>query len=288
VRVFADLAELAGDFQTFVLDVWGVLHDGAAPFPGVVEGLREMRKRGCRVLLVSNTPSSEAILALELAALGFPPDMYDGLATSGEITRAAIRGLEPVGRSWLHIGPDDRACLLDGLGFQRVDSPVRADFLLVSGLDDGQPDTESYADLLAEAFDRGRPMYCANPDLGIVGADGSITPCAGSLARMYQDMGGVVRSFGKPHAMIYDRLLSRRPGILKTETVAVGDSPATDIKGAQSAGLYAVLLAGGVAAALAGGADIASISALCRKDDIMPDAILKRFTWTTEHPPCPR
>jgi HAD superfamily hydrolase (TIGR01459 family) len=288
VRSFRDLAELTGPFKAVVVDVWGVLHDGSTPYPGAVEGLRELKKSGRQVLLVSNTPSSEAVLARELADLGISPELYDGLASSGEMTREAIVGQEEPGRRVWRIGPRDRAGLLDGLGFRLADRPERADFLLVTGLDDQRPDPKNYADIWDEAIARGLPLYCANPDLGYAAADGSLIPCAGSIARLYEERGGVVHCFGKPSLGIYERALSKLPGLHKSETAAVGDGPATDLRGARAFDLYAVLLAGGVAALQAGSTDPDAILALCQKEGVMPDALLERFVWNAKDKPCPQ
>lgn len=269
-----------------VIDVWGVLHDGSTPYPGAVDGLRELKKSGRRVLLVSNTPSSEAVLARELAELGISPELYDGLTTSGEITREAIARQERAGSRLMHIGPQDRSGLLDGLGFAVTHELGRADFLLVTGLDDQRPDPGDYAGAWNEAIERGLPLYCANPDLGYAGPDGSLTPCAGSIALMYEELGGVVYRYGKPLPGIYQRALAQLPGLPKADTAVVGDSPATDLRGAKAAGLYAVLLANGVAALLAGASDEAAITALCQKEGVMPDALLHRFVWNAKGQAC--
>jgi HAD superfamily hydrolase (TIGR01459 family) len=288
VRFFRDLAELTGPFKAMVIDVWGVLHDGSTPYPGAVEGLRELKNSGRQVLLVSNTPSSEAVLARELADLGISPGLYDGLATSGEMTREAIAGLEEPGRRVWHIGPRDRAGLLDGLGFCLADRPERADFLLVTGLDDQRPDPSTYADIWDEAIARGLPLYCANPDLCFAAADGSLIPCAGNLARIYEERGGLVHRFGKPRIGIYERVLSQLTGLHKSETAAVGDGPATDLGGARAFGLYTVLLAGGLAAVQAGSTDPDAILALCQREGVTPDALLERFVWNAKDKPCPQ
>ncbi|MCF8033467.1 MAG: TIGR01459 family HAD-type hydrolase [Desulfarculaceae bacterium] len=279
MRVFPGLAELSEQFRALVLDVWGVLHNGSAPYPCAAEGLRKLKSRGCKVVLVSNTPSTEAVLVRELAELGFSPELYEGLTTSGEITRQVIARQEAAGRYAWHIGPGDRSGLLDGLGFGETDQPGRADFLLVTGFDDQLPEPRLYAEAWDEAVERGLPLYCANPDLGYAAADGSMIPCAGLLARMYEERGGRVHCFGKPRPGIYQRVLSQLPGLQRSEIAAVGDSPATDVRGAKAAELYAVLLANGVAALQAGSSAHDSILALCRKEGVMPDAVLNRFVW---------
>jgi ribonucleotide monophosphatase NagD (HAD superfamily) len=73
--------------------------------------------------------------------------------------------------------------------------------------------------------------------------------CAGSLAKAYEELGGRVVYYGKPHLPVYESALQALSAILghaPRRPLAVGDGLLTDIKGANTAGLEALFIADGV------------------------------------------
>jgi len=279
LRVYPNLHELAAVFDYFVLDVWGVLHDGEAPYPEAIAGLAALKRCGKRVLLLSNTPSTALVLREELSALGFPPDTYEEILTSGQVTREMIGKQENQGQSYYYIGPPEQSCLLAGLGYRSKTRLEEVGFLLVTGLNDEHPDVADYQELLHRAWQQRLPMYCANPDLAISRQDGSIIPCAGRLARDYEDLGGTVHYYGKPLPMMYREALAKLACSTHGQAAAVGDSLATDVKGAKAAGLYTVLLVGGLVAEQVGSTNPQAIADFGSKYGLYPDAILQNFAW---------
>ena len=55
-RLIHGLEVLAPRYDGFILDLWGVIHDGAAPRPGAIECLRALTETGKQILLLSNAP----------------------------------------------------------------------------------------------------------------------------------------------------------------------------------------------------------------------------------------
>jgi HAD superfamily hydrolase (TIGR01459 family) len=282
MRVYPNLRELAAAFDYFVLDVWGVLHDGETPYPGAITGLAALKRSGKKALLLSNTPSTAEILREELSAFGFLQETCEEILTSGQITREMIRRREDQGQSYYYIGPSKRFGLLAGLGYRSTTRLEEAGFLMVTGLNDERPEVADYQELLHQADQLGLPMYCANPDLAISRQDGSIIPCAGRLARDYEDLGGTVHSYGKPAPIMYREALARLGCYTPGQAAAVGDSLATDVKGAQAAGLYTVLLAGGLVAEQVGSTDPQDIADFGSKNGLYPDAVLQNFAWPAD------
>ncbi len=282
MRIYPDLSELAAAFDYFVLDVWGVLHDGEIPYPGAIAGLAALKGAGKKVILLSNTPSTAEILREELSVFGFPPDTYEEVLTSGQVTREMIRRQEDQGQSYYYIGPSNRSGLLAGLGYRSTTRLEEVGFLLVTGLNDERPEAADYRELLHRAGHLGLPMYCANPDLAICRQDGSIIPCAGRLARDYEDLGGTVHSYGKPLPMMYREALDKLGCSTPAQAAAVGDSLATDVRGAKVAGLYTVLLAGGLVAEQAGSTDPQDIADFGSKNGLYLDAVLQNFAWPAD------
>ncbi|MBT6506361.1 MAG: TIGR01459 family HAD-type hydrolase, partial [Marinovum sp.] len=78
------LAEIAANYDAIVLDQWGVLHDGSAPYDQAVNALNGLHASGVRLAVLSNSGKRSALNALRIEDMGFPPDIFSDVMTSGE------------------------------------------------------------------------------------------------------------------------------------------------------------------------------------------------------------
>lgn len=76
-RQLSGIRDLADRFEIFILDQFGVLHDGTAPYPGAVETLVKLKQAGKRTLLLSNSGKRSAPNEARLERLGFVPGSWD-------------------------------------------------------------------------------------------------------------------------------------------------------------------------------------------------------------------
>ncbi len=283
------LSALAERYDGFVLDLWGLVHNGIAPYAGAVDCMHRLRAAGKRVILLSNAPRGAATVAAFLDAIGVPADGYDAIVTSGDLTLAALTSrADPwharLGRGYFYLGAERDAGMLDGVDYRRVDRLKRADFILNLGLANAAAESlADYRPLLAEARRLALPMVCGNPDLSVVRGD-TLLLCAGALAEAYEGIGGELAWHGKPHRPAYEACLARMGGPARRRVLAVGDSLRTDIAGANGAGLDSLFAAGGIHAAefgLAAGAtlDPAEITALCAREGVRPTGLIPRLIW---------
>ena len=156
--VLPGLAGLASRYDAAILDVWGVLHDGVKPTPGALDCLAQMRAQGWRLVLLSNAPRTAESTKVQIAKFGIPPASYDGVVTSGELSRTALaRRSDPwhkaLGRRFYHLGPPRDFGLLDGLDYTRAYELAESDFILNTGLLDDETETAAtYAPFLADAL----------------------------------------------------------------------------------------------------------------------------------------
>jgi ribonucleotide monophosphatase NagD (HAD superfamily) len=90
VPILPGLAALADRYDGFILDLWGTIHDGLRPWAGAVEGLAELKRRGKRVLLLSNAPRRSYLAISRLGEMGVPRDHYGDVLTSGEAAQNAL------------------------------------------------------------------------------------------------------------------------------------------------------------------------------------------------------
>jgi HAD superfamily hydrolase (TIGR01459 family) len=242
--------EVAARYDGFIVDLWGVVHDGVKPLPGVIDCLSRLREQNKPVVFLSNAPRRAPAVARTLAGMGIGANFYAGIMSSGEAVHAALRDrtdeFAGLGSAVYHLGPARDRDLFDGLPYRQVNAPKEADFLLNTGPDDrlGEDDMAPYLPVLNAALEARLPMVCANPDLEVM-KDGRRIICAGLLARHYADHGGAVIMRGKPDPAIYAPTLALL-GTGKSRTLAVGDSLRTDIAGAKAAGIDACWVLSGV------------------------------------------
>ena len=257
MRHLTGLAPLSGRYDGFIVDLWGVVHDGLTPYEGAIGCLQRLRDAGKRVALLSNAPRRIASVQQGLREMGVADTLYDAILTSGETTRTALLArtdpwIAALGRRVLHLGSAKDRDVLEDVDLELVDDPALADFVLNTGADDtlGETAPEPYLPLLRFCASQGLPMLCANPDLEIVRGGARII-CAGLLARFYAHYGGVVRQFGKPYGEVYDAVCTMldQP---RGRILAVGDALATDIAGAAAAGIESCWVLGGIHAEMIG------------------------------------
>jgi HAD superfamily hydrolase (TIGR01459 family) len=269
---------LAAGYDGFIVDLWGVVHDGVKPYPGVLDCLGRLRAAGKRVVFLSNAPRRAASVGKALAALGVGPEFYDGIMSSGEAVFAALRDrtdeFAGLGTRFYHLGPARDRDVFDTLPLVEVAAPGAAEFLLNTGPDDilGPQDPDVYEPVLAESLAAGLPMVCANPDLEVV-RDGERIICAGLLAQIYAARGGRVIVRGKPDPAIYGPTMELL-GTPTARTLAVGDSLRTDIAGAKAAGIDSCWVLSGIHALHPGDAP-----AQAAAHGVAPVAILEGFSW---------
>jgi len=277
---------LAPAYDGFILDLWGVVHDGTAPFPGVLDCMKRLIGAGKRLVLLSNAPRRAEDVKRRIAVIGVPEALYHGVMSSGEeawqyLHRRDDPFYAALGRRCLHIGSDRDLEIRDGLGLAFVETPDEADFILNTGPAGWEDTIEDYAPVLHAAHERGLPMVCANPDLVVIHA-GRPALCAGALAEQYEAIGGRVRWHGKPYPSVYDSCIELLGIADRRRLLAIGDSLRTDIAGAANAGIDSLLIAGGVHAAefyADGRLDLDRVAAATRESGAKPIGVAERFVW---------
>ena len=276
---FADIAE---NYDALIVDIWGVLHDGQAPFKGVDAALLNYREQGGKVLLLSNAPRPGASTIRGLEAIGNRRDGFDDILTSGDAIRALMNDMGREGKKICHIGPQKDADLITNLEVKFVDEDA-ADAILFSGpYDDTTETPDDYSDMLARFKARNLPLLCPNPDR-TVQFGGRMIYCAGAVAEAYENIGGEVVWVGKPYPMVYARacaMLRDMTGLEDPRLLAIGDGPKTDMLGAEAAGIDALFIGGGLASA--SGADIENpeaIAAILAEENTVARYAMRHLVW---------
>jgi HAD superfamily hydrolase (TIGR01459 family) len=248
IPIVGSIAPLAATTKAWFVDIWGVMHNGVAPFAEAVAACKRFRASGGIIVLVSNAPRPHGSVQAQLDRIGVAREAYDAIISSGDTSRGLIAALG--GKPLYHLGPERDLALFEGLTATLV-APDAAQAIVCTGLFDDEADTaETYAGLLEACAKRALPMICANPDLN-VDRGGRIIPCAGAVAAKYEQLGGHVSYAGKPHLPIYEAafaLTNEHAGhaLPRHAILAIGDGVRTDIAGAARAGIRSVYIASSV------------------------------------------
>lgn len=284
----AGFASLAEQYDGFICDLWGVLHDGVTAFPHALDCLERLKAQGKKVVILSNAPRRAAEVETRMNEMGIRPDLYQGVMSSGEeawrhLKRRPDVWYQELGEACFHLGPDRDQGMRADLDYRFVESLPEADFLLNTGAHMSEDTLENYRHELEEAARYKLPMVCANPDLEVI-RGGKREICAGLLAEEYERLGGEVRYHGKPHVEIYASCFAMLQGVDRARIAAVGDSLRTDIAGAQAAGVDGIFVVGGIHAEALGieEGDLPSdhaLNELYRDRGITPAVALPVFRW---------
>jgi HAD superfamily hydrolase (TIGR01459 family) len=251
------------------------------PYASSVAACEAFRRQGGTILLVTNSPRPRESVALQLDGIGVARSAYDGIVSSGDVSRSLIE--EWAGEPILHIGPERDLPLFANLQATPGAGVADAAVAVCTGLYDDEKETPAdYAHMLANLKARGVPMICANPDQKVE-RGGRLIYCAGAIARAYEALGGNVRYAGKPFQPVYDLALeigsdTRGKPVAKDRVLAIGDGVSTDIAGAANFGIRSVFIASGVNVKT--GEDIGDAAArLFASASSQPIAVMTGFAW---------
>ncbi|WP_420346425.1 TIGR01459 family HAD-type hydrolase [Pelagibius sp.] len=247
---YPGLAALADRYDAFIVDLWGVMHDGIAAFPDAVAALEALKAAGKRSVILSNAPRRADVIVARNAELGIDPGLPDALMSSGEdawqhLDQRPDPWYRALGRRCYHLGPERDYGMREGLDLDFVERLEDADFILNTGNLSPLDSVETYDDFIAEALALGLPMICTNPDLVVV-RGGKREICAGAIAVAFEQRGGEVRWHGKPHPEVYRTCFALLPEVAPERIAAIGDSLRTDVAGAAAAGIDCIFVAAGI------------------------------------------
>jgi HAD superfamily hydrolase (TIGR01459 family) len=276
-------APLASGYDVLLCDVWGVVHNGVAATAESCDALMRFRGQGGTVVLITNAPRPGAFVQQFIDRLKVPRAAYDGIVSSGDVTRAVVAAR--AGERVFHLGPERDLPIFDGLGVDIV--PVeRAHFVVCSGLfDDTRETPDDYQALIDTMRARALPMVCANPDV-VVERGEHLVYCAGAIADLYAAAGGEVLYAGKPHRPIYEQAMAqaqsiRGRSVALARVLAIGDSVRTDLTGAAAFGIDCLFVTAGIHAEELGRdqPDAAALGDILAAAGVHPRAVMRRLAW---------
>jgi HAD superfamily hydrolase (TIGR01459 family) len=233
------LKSIADNYDLFYIDLWGVIHNGINLHEKAIAVLKELLKKKKMFVLLTNAPRPNQTVKNFLQKMGMNKELREHVFTSGE---AALNYLKKsfISKKFYHIGPPRDFDLFNLFEKNKSKDIIDSEYLLCTGLfDDHDMDLFYYKSLLEKHTNK--TMICTNPDL-IVDRGEVRELCAGSVAMVFEKMGGEVVYFGKPHPEVYNQSIDNN----NKKILAIGDNLNTDIRGANLLNYDSLLISNGI------------------------------------------
>ena len=252
-EIIDGLSQIAHLYDAFLIDQWGVIHDGQQLTPGAIRTFKELRfQKKTVVVLTNSSKSSDRNVSRLEKIFGVPPDLYTALVSSADILkrclndRAASEG--NFGKMRLYVVADqgDQSLLEDG-PWHQVDDMDLADFVVLLSVPPGDS-FQKHERWIECAIHRKLPVYCPSADLMSVTTKGIVSGLSGIVDSL-RNRGGIISNFGKPEKIVYDECSRWLSGLQPSRVLAIGDQIGSDILGANRRGYHGALVCTGATAA---------------------------------------
>ncbi len=282
ITEISGLSSLVKDYNTFLVDLWGVIHNGINIFPGIIELLKRLKEEDKQVIFVTNAPRRSEVIRLQLQDFGISSNLFSFVISSGEISWLRMNEIIKHKKlnNCFHIGPPRDDHLTEELKIKIVNEPKYTDFILNTGPWGENDSLDNYKEILFELSKTKPLMICANPDKKVIRGE-KFMICAGLLAEYYEKLGGNVEYLGKPYPEIYEKCFELSSEQNKTKFLIIGDSLDNDIKGALNNKIDSLLVTSGIHRKVNNNKniDIEKLHDLMMKKNIFSKFVIEKLTW---------
>ena len=233
------LRSIVENYDIFYIDLWGVVHNGIALYKNAIEALEEIIKANKNYVLLTNAPRPNSSVNLFLEKMGMKKEIREKVYSSGEASLSYLKK-NFLNKKFFHLGPPRDFDLFLNFKKDKITEIKESSYLLCTGLfEDQSDDLNYYKELFKEHINK--KMICTNPDL-VVDKGKKRELCAGSVALIFEKMGGEVIYFGKPFPEVYNQSIDNK----NKKILSIGDNLNTDIKGANLLNYDSLLISNGI------------------------------------------
>ena len=237
MRELSHLSEIYKNYDTFIIDLWGVIHNGVALNSSAISAIEQLNNNSKKIVFLSNAPRPSSKVVNFLLKMNMERKYLSNVITSGEAAMHAINKNQ-FGKTFFHLGPPRDTSVFEKIKNNKTDLES-CDFIICTGLfDEHEDDLQYYKNFLKKHISK--KLICTNPDLTV--HRGNVEElCAGSVAKVFEKLGGEVVYFGKPYKEVYKMCFNTNEKVL-----AIGDNLRTDIKGANNLNIDCIFISEGV------------------------------------------
>jgi HAD superfamily hydrolase (TIGR01459 family) len=246
-RPAKSIGEIADLYDAFLVDQWGVIHDGVECYPGASQALRMLTATKKPVIVLTNSSKSVVVNEQRLARqFGIERQAYSLLVSSAELLLRHLLALATPTLNLFVVADGTDASLLRRPALNST-SIEEADGIALLSVAPGESIADHH-EWVAVGVRRALPLWVPSADTHSVAAGGRVVSGLHSITDAYSAAGGAVMNFGKPGPAPYEECRDLLFGLEPQRVLAIGDQLASDVLGAKTAGYSAALVRTGAAA----------------------------------------
>lgn len=224
--------------KNYLIDMDGVLVRGRTVIPGAEAFIQRLIDRQAEFVVLTNNPRyTPSDLAHRLGTMGLQVPQ-ERIFSSAMATSQFLQNQKPEGTAFV-LGESGLTWAIHSIGYVITD--LDPDYVV---LGEGSFDLEQLTKGI-RLVSAGAHFLATNPDPSGPG-DGGVVPACGAMAAFIEKASGVAPYFvGKPNPLMMRTALNYLD-VHSEDTIMIGDTMATDIKGGVEAGLETYLVLTGV------------------------------------------
>lgn len=237
MRELDHLSKIFENYDTFIIDLWGVIHNGIKLNKKAIEAVNQLTIKSKKIVFLSNAPRPSKKVISFLLNMEMDKKHLSNVVTSGEAAMYDINQ-HKYGKYFFHLGPPRDTPIFEKIKENKT-TIEECDFILCTGLfDERETDLSWYKKFLRDYTSK--KLVCTNPDLTVHRGEKE-EYCAGYIAKIFEELGGEAIYYGKPYKEIYKMCFKENEKVL-----AIGDNLRTDIRGANNLNIDCIFISDGV------------------------------------------
>ena len=96
------LSDIYKNYETFVIDLWGVIHNGVMLNPKAIEAIEQLKNNSKKIVFLSNAPRPSSKVINFLLKMNMNKKYLSNVMTSGEAAMYAINK-NTFGKTFFHL-----------------------------------------------------------------------------------------------------------------------------------------------------------------------------------------
>ena len=286
IKPIVNISKIIDGYDVIIVGLEGVICEGASFRVDAINALLNMKKLGKKIILLSNSSMRISEVLSLFKANKLPALVFDRIITAGEILhylfKSSKSSFSALGKKYYNLGnPQDEQIFENLSDYKQTHSLAQADFLFMGRVKNEDDSLESYVPTLSQAASMSIPLVAVGNDLATFAGIEKPVLAAGAIAEQYAALGGRILTIGKPSRLVFDYALEDT-NFVPEQTLLIGDSITSDIRGANLAGIPSVLVSKGIHINYLGEGyipDVTKTRELASNYDVYPDFVVSCLRW---------